>query len=146
MPKPFIDRNSADIMARTICGEARGEGRLGRIAVGWVIRNRAELDLDGRPETPNWWGEGIEGVCKRPGQFSCWNEKDPNRPKILALTRKDFIYLECLDAALSVLSGEVLDPTRGSTHYHAAHVHPSWANAHKPATIVGNHLFYNTVR
>jgi N-acetylmuramoyl-L-alanine amidase len=70
MPKPFIDPDSADTMGRTIWGEARGESRSGKIAIGWVIRNRAEIDLlnDGAPD---WWGEGIIGVCKRPGQFSC---------------------------------------------------------------------------
>lgn len=33
-----------DVLARTIWGEARGEGLGGQIAVGWCIRNRVEAD------------------------------------------------------------------------------------------------------
>ena len=58
-----------DILARTLWGEARGEGVAGQIAVAWSIRNRVEMDLhnDGKPD---WWGEGYAGVCKKPYQFS----------------------------------------------------------------------------
>ncbi len=71
-----------DVLARTIWGEARGEGIAGQIAVGWCIRNRVEMDLhnDGRPD---WWGEGYEGVCRAPWQFSCWNKNDPNFPYLV---------------------------------------------------------------
>lgn len=34
-----------DVLARTIWGEARGEGLAGQIAVGWCIRNRVEADV-----------------------------------------------------------------------------------------------------
>ena len=34
-----------DILARTLWGEARGEGVAGQIAVAWSIRNRVEMDL-----------------------------------------------------------------------------------------------------
>lgn len=59
-----------DILARTIYGEARGEPWEGKIAVAWVVRNRAERG--------GWWGDTIREVCLKPWQFSCWNETDPN--------------------------------------------------------------------
>jgi hypothetical protein len=45
-----------DILARTLWGEARGEGLAGEIAVAWTIRNRV---FDGNPKS--WWGEGYAG-------------------------------------------------------------------------------------
>lgn len=62
-----------DILARTLWGEARGEGLAGQIAVAWTIRNRVN---DGKAKS--WWGEGYAGVCQAPYQFSCWNKNDPN--------------------------------------------------------------------
>lgn len=47
-----------DILARTLWGEARGEGLAGQIAVAWTIRNRVN---EGRAKS--WWGEGYAGVC-----------------------------------------------------------------------------------
>lgn len=62
-----------DILARTLWGEARGEGLAGQIAVAWTIRNRVN-DL----KTGPWRGEGYSGVCQKPYQFSCWNRTEPN--------------------------------------------------------------------
>ncbi|AZD06253.1 Cell wall hydrolase [Pseudomonas chlororaphis] len=64
-----------DLLARTLWGEARGEGLAGQIAVAWTIRNRVN---DGKAKS--WWGEGYAGVCQAPYQFSCWNKNDPNYP------------------------------------------------------------------
>ena len=72
MPVTEKDR---DILARTLWGEARGEGPAGQVAVAWTIRNRV---FDGK--TNSWWGEGYAGVCQKPYQFSCRNKNDPNYP------------------------------------------------------------------
>jgi len=53
--------NDIDVLARTLWGEARGEGPAGQVAVAWTIRNRVN---DGRAKS--WWGEGYTGVCKAP--------------------------------------------------------------------------------
>lgn len=139
----YIDATDLDIMARTIYGEARGESQIGRIAVGWVIRNRAEMDL-GNDGLPDWWGEGIKGVCQRPWQFSCWNQNDPNRAKLLTVTHKDAAFKACLTAARDVLLGSMADPTGGATHYHTASVAPPWAKGLKHTTV-GRHRFYKDV-
>ena len=53
-----------DIVARTLFGEARGEGPLGMRAVAHVIRNRVR---DKR------WRDTYAEVCLRSKQFSAWN-------------------------------------------------------------------------
>ena len=40
-----LNERDVDVLARTIWGEARGEGRAGQIAVGWAIRNQVEAAL-----------------------------------------------------------------------------------------------------
>jgi spore germination cell wall hydrolase CwlJ-like protein len=47
-----ITEKDRDILARTLWGEARGEGTAGQIAVAWTIHNRV---FDGK--TNSWWGE-----------------------------------------------------------------------------------------
>lgn len=58
-----------DTVARTLWGEARGEGEEGMRAVGTVIWNRTAFGRKGRSV-----GEAeLAGVCTAPRQFSCWN-------------------------------------------------------------------------
>jgi hypothetical protein len=61
-------------MAATIWGEARSEPLAGRIAVGWVVRNRAA--------DPGWWGKDVRTCCLSPAQFSAYSAaKRPPVPK-----------------------------------------------------------------
>ena len=129
-----------DVLSRTIWGEARGEPLLGKIAVAWVIRNRVTTDIHG-DNKPDWWGEGVIGVCQKPSQFSCWNEHDNNLPKLLAVSADDDAAKESLYVALGVWLGYLSDPTAGATHYHATSVSPAWAKG-KPGQQIGNHVFY----
>ena len=132
-----ISKKDVEVMSRTIYGEARGEGSDGMLAVGHVIHNRAQRG--------GWWGSTIEQVCKHPYQFSCWNENDPNREKLLAIDANDEAARECLWAALSVVQGKHQDNTSGSCHYHAASIMPDWAENKISIGQIGNHLFYNDV-
>ncbi|MGP6423928.1 cell wall hydrolase [Pseudomonas pharyngis] len=132
-----------DILARTLWGEARGEGADGQVAVAWTIRNRVN---DGK--TNSWWGEGYAGVCQKPYQFSCWNKNDPNFPYLsgakpipsreLAQARK---------AADQVIDGKVSDPTGGATHYYATSMKspPAWAAKAKQTCKLGGHVFFKDV-
>jgi hypothetical protein len=80
-----------EIMALTIWAEARGESAAGKIAVGTVILNRVEHR--------KWDGETIREVCLWPWQFSCFNEKDPNRARLAGMA-KDFYGFLKSDAGL----------------------------------------------
>lgn len=133
------------VMGRTVFGEAGGESRMGKVAVAWAIKNRVQLDInnDGKPD---WWGEGIQGVCLKPMQFSCWNEGDPVHKRMMAA--RTFELRDCLLAAYGVLIGEEPDPTGGATHYFAEYIPtPKWARGKEQLMTVqiGVHKFYKGI-
>lgn len=132
-----------DVVARTLWGEARGEGIAGQVAVAWVIRNRVH-DANAR----SWWGEGYIGVCRKPWQFSCWNLGDPNYPYVSGARPIDQAQLtQALAVAQQVIDGQVPDPTDGATHYHALgmSVPPVWASGATRTQVLGAHAFFKHV-
>lgn len=136
-----MDSYDLAIMARTIYGEARGSSREDRIAIAWVIRNRANIDL-GSDKKPDWWGESVAGVCLAKWQFSCWNQGDPNLKAIATIDTEDEVFEECLAIAGGVLQGAPPDPTGGATHYHHHLLRPPHWAIDKRGTRFGAHLFY----
>jgi len=128
-----------DVLARTIWGEARGEGSAGMQAVACVILNRVQIaKIKGR----YWWGNTIVEVCQKPYQFSCWNKDDPNYRKLLSVDDKDLHFATALRVARRALYGVLDDPTGKATHYHAAGISPHWAQNEKPVAVIGKHIFY----
>src|SRR5690348_11332179 len=138
--------NDLEALARTIWGEARGEGFDGMAAVANVVMNRVHLDLHGDGK-PDWWGEGVAGVCLKPWQFSCWNRNDPNREKVLAVTDADERYRDALAIAAAAMRGSLRDRTGGATHYYAPKVvaTPAWAAKGTLTAKVGDQLFYRVM-
>jgi N-acetylmuramoyl-L-alanine amidase len=130
------ERQSIDIMARTIYGEARGEKTTKALfAIAHVILNRVEHKN---------WGETAEEVITQPLQFSCWNKNDPNRELIQNVTLEDQGFRKAYRAAIAVMQ-RTIDPTKGATHYHSVHIKkPHWAKAKSIRSTgkVGNHVFY----
>ena len=128
-----------DVLARTIWGEARGEGRQGMEAVASVIINRADWPGAG------WWGNTVEEVCKKPYQFEVWNEGNPNRALMLAVTDKDPQFRTALEIARKAVARQLPDQTRGATHYYAYKKisPPSWTSGRTPTATIGGHRFYN---
>jgi spore germination cell wall hydrolase CwlJ-like protein len=134
-----------DITGRTLWGECRGEPHEGQVAVGWVIRNRAERprfagQIAGQP------GSAVT-VCKANWQFSCW--WDNQKPYLEALTA-DKMQPQ-LDVAKAVFSGAVADPTNGADHYHtiekpvwAQNWPPYWAPGMVEVARFGGHVFYDS--
>jgi N-acetylmuramoyl-L-alanine amidase len=128
-----------DTMARTLWGEARGEVPAGQRGVANVILNRVAKDK------PQRFGATVENVCRKPMQFSCWNQSDPNRAKLLAVTDANEQFRQCLELARTAVNGSLSDNTRGSDHYHTAGVAPSWSKGHVPAAVLGSHRFFNDI-
>jgi hypothetical protein len=128
-----------DVLARTLWGEARGEGRPGIEGVASVVVNRARK----RPKA--WWGSTIVEVCRKPLQFSCWNPDDPNREKLRAVTEADGAFRTCVDVARAAAGGSLDDATSGATHYHTDAIMPPWARNKTPCARIGHHLFYNNI-
>ncbi len=124
-----------DTLARTIWGEARGEGSMGMQAVAAVVHNRLAVS---KQKGKFWWGNSIIEICQKPYQFSCWNRDDPNYRKVLNVDKRDRIFAKALDIAGTCMA----DPTDGATHYHAAGVFPYWSRHQKPTATIGHHIFY----
>lgn len=142
-----MSEQDIDVLARTIWGEARGEGFAGQVAVGWAIRNRVEADL-GNDGKPDWWGEGYVGVCKAPWQFSCWNKNDPNSAYLRGEKPIPAAqYMQCREAAVLVIEAKQPDPTGGATHYYATTMPkpPAWASKAKRTCKIGRHIFFKDV-
>ena len=132
-----------DTLARTVWGEARGEGEAGMIAVAAVIRNR--IDLSTRLGGRHWWGRTWIGVCRARGQFSAWNPGDPNRAKLLAVKDSDPDFRLAKRIAADAIAGRIDDPTFGATAYRVAD-QPwpySWGHFRLPLVEIGRHAFYN---
>ncbi len=127
-----------EVVAATIWGEARNQGDEGLRAVACVIANRAR--------THYRRCAGPREVCVDRWQFSCWNDGDPNRAKLLTVARQpDAVFKQALAIAADVLANRLADITRNARHYHASRVKPSWARGKSPCAVVGDHLFYNDV-
>jgi N-acetylmuramoyl-L-alanine amidase len=129
-----------DILARTLWGEARNEGTKGMEAVACVVLNRVEIAKKNGGKY--WWGNTVIDVCQKPFQFSCWNMRDPNRAKLIAVTDKNIHFATALRIARRAISGVLHDYTCGATHYHTAAVSPKWAQGVVPDVIIGHHIFY----
>ena len=137
------------VLARTLWGEARGEGVVGMQAVARVVINRWRAGYRGR--------KTVTEVCLDPAQFSCWNADDPNRAQMLRLDRnaRDPDFKDALATAADALTpasleGRVADPTLGAKHYVAttlpASLRPDWLLDKQPCAVIGRHEFYNNVR
>src|SRR5688500_4029200 len=66
-----VDKTDLDTLARTLWGEARGEGRNGMQAVANVIMNRYKLARSNSGYARQW-GRTVAEVCRKKYQFSCW--------------------------------------------------------------------------
>jgi len=136
-PPALIDTtNDQDILARTIYGEARGEGYSGMQAVANVVMNRAN-------DPANRWPKAPASVCLQPYQFSCWNPGDPNYPLISGADPADAIFDSCSNIASLAILGQLPDITGGAQFYfNPALAAPSWAAGMTKTATIGNHVFY----
>lgn len=63
------DTDDVTYLAKTLYGESRGQNRISKEAVAWVIRNRVESGI---------WGKTYKSVVTAHLQFTCWSSKvDP---------------------------------------------------------------------
>ncbi len=138
----FHHNLALDTLARTVWGEARGEGSAGMQAVACVVMNRARIAQE---KGGYWWGNSLIEICQKPYQFSCWNKTDVNYQKLLAVDAGDIHFATALRMARRAMAGTLADPTQGATHYHAAGISPFWAKFEKPAAVIGHHIFYRII-
>lgn len=122
-------------LARTLQAEAGNQGYQGMLDVGSVIMNRVD---DGR------YGDGVDGVIMKPGQFSAWNSvtgyAKGEQGQNMGFTPRE----DALRAADALWSGNYSDRTGGATHYYAVIPGvsgvPKWSND-TFRKIDGDHYF-----
>lgn len=127
-----------DVLARTLWGEARGEGSAGMQAVANVVMNRVNIG--------GWWGNSIIEVCQKPYQFSCWNKDDPNYRQLTHVDSNDLHFATAQRMARRAIYGALPDITEGADHYHAAGITPIWSSGERPVAVIGNHIFYRLTK
>ncbi len=135
---PVASSSDADTLARTIFGEARGEGQEGWNAVAAVVMNRFHLGpIYGYPIT-------VAGVCRQANQFSCWNANDPNFTTIQDVTTADPIFAAISQVADQAVAGALADPTGGAEFYHDTSIATpaSWVRAGYVETVQIGHLIF----
>jgi N-acetylmuramoyl-L-alanine amidase len=124
----FQSQKDIRVMALNMYHEARGEGRLGMLAVGWVVLNRmADRSYPGT----------VTGVVYQGCQFSWVCDRRSDRP------RDGGAWSRALEVAAELLSRSVPDPTRGAMWYHASWLrHPSFGPDVSRVAKIGRHVFY----
>lgn len=141
---PTFTRSDIAAMTATVYAEARNQGDIGMEAVANVILNRIAVN-------PKHWGFTPEAVCRKPWQFSCWNDDDPQSRRVKQIydtvkeNGSDESVYDAYCAVQRVLSGQSKDPTHGATHYYnprAVKKTPDWADTKDRTVIIGDHIFY----
>lgn len=140
--RPFEEQEPLVLFAMAIWGEARGECLASKMGVAWTIINRVRRN--------GWFGKGLVGVILKPKQFSCFNEGDPNRDKMLEPLKHDSetVWRACWNVAEG--EGKYLDdtvegPFPGVTCYFDRSMDkdpPEWARKMELVRRVGRLRFY----
>ena len=116
------------VMALNMYHAARGEGRRGMLAVGWVVLNR--MADPAYPDT-------VAGVVYQGCQFSWVCDGRSDRP------RDGRAWRRALRLAKELLQSPTVDPTRGALWYHATYVRrPNLGAPAVRVAKIGAHLFY----
>jgi hypothetical protein len=133
IPVP-AELDDADVLARTIIGEAGNQGEEGQRAVAAVIRNRMQQT-----------GRGVRDVVLAPSQFEPWGAR---REELLRIPTTDPRYIAARRLAEETIAGRIEDPTRGATHFlnpdlqrQLGRNQPTWAPEGQGQRI-GAHVFY----
>jgi N-acetylmuramoyl-L-alanine amidase len=152
LPQPkaqqTVSSYDLDILARTLWGEARGQGYHGMQAVANVIMRRYELAQQ-NVSFARQFGATVADICQKPYQFSVWLVNDPNYQKMLNVTANDPRFEMAQEIALKALTGRLRDVTGGADHYlniaatkaQRGGSLPKWVNLTKKTEEIGDHTF-----
>ena len=131
-PPPQVSRRDKECLALNLYWEARGEGRRGMLAVGWVVLNR----VDSRQFPDTVCAVVYQGGEQPPCQFSWWCDGRSDRPRDYASWRASLAVAE------ELLSDPPPDITRQSLFYHATSIGYPWKRPRVQTTRIGGHVFY----
>jgi len=121
-------------LAQVMYYEARGEGEQGERAVAEVVFDRLAQGTHG----DTLCDVVFEGAGKTFCQFTFACDGSMRRTKEPEAWRA----AQVLAARLMVGELSQLNGIKGATNYHAAYVHPYWAQHFEKIAKIGNHIFY----
>lgn len=123
-----VTQKEYNCLAENIYYEARGEPLIGRIAVAYVVINRAN-------STPT--RSNLCGIIYKPCQFS-WTCARKHG------TKEEDAWIESKKVAYAILQkgSMIVDPTHGARFYHRVELNPRWTLGFKFAIRFGDHIFY----
>lgn len=111
-----------DCMSKTIFYEANMEPLEGKVAVGYVLINRAESS-----------NKSICSIIKEPGQFT-WYQSGKLSQKI---------PVNYKELARNILDGMVEAPATGIEYFHRTlKFRPKWTKNLEKVAVIGHHTFY----
>lgn len=114
---PIEQQPEPVILRMCLWAEARGEPHIGKLAILYVLENRAVK----RDTT-------MKAEVLRPKQFSSFNDDDPNRPLLLDAFHHDPSGWAACDAVCGLYECKgTLNPIGPATHYYnPSVVQPAW--------------------
>ncbi len=123
-------------IAIAIYFEARSESLDGQVAVANTIVNRVNSPYF--PDTPcevvkqgrYWQGHIVRNQC----HYSYWCD---GRPEVVTDHKSYVVAL-----SIAVNWENLVDITRGATHYHRDDVNPYWSTGYELREKIGRHVFY----
>lgn len=130
--------DDVNALTAAIYGEARNQNTLGKTAVAYTAKTRAELA--GVPVSDVVYGS----VTPKYGQYSFANPLDPNAKTVAnAPTQDPEGWAEAQRIAEGVIDGTIENPVPGATNYAADYVSPKWAKSAEELGAVDDHNFYS---
>ena len=127
------------IIAQTILGEARGEGKQGMYAVACVIIQR--MKLESFPNT-------AKGVCLEASQFDFWTQRDSvtwddtHRATVRRLMNHDIETVRYAKMLAINIDKVDLNWSKHADHYCTIDINNYWTQGQKPVLIIKSHKFY----
>jgi N-acetylmuramoyl-L-alanine amidase len=136
-PTSVIGRSSRDpdlfCLAKNIYWEARGEPRVGKIAVASVTLNRvADRRFPNNICDVVLQRSGDRGGCQF--RWACDGHRN--------VMPSGALWRQALDVAREVLTSGQTDPTHGALFFHGTRERTDWRSLHDLVARIGNHVFY----
>ena len=129
------NHSDADLLARFIWTEARGERLEGKLAVAHMVLNRVKAR--------SHYGSNISDVILKSKDFLGLRERDSMLAQMPNAVSTDREFALCKAIAELATRGHLKDdPTGGATHFHRVTQKPSWASKLIFRRQIGNHFFY----
>ncbi len=140
IPSVHIDEKHVSCMAKAIYFESKNEPLVGQLAVGLVVKNRAESGMFPKdicgvvyqgPRDSK--GEPILNRC----QFSWYCDGIPEK------ISDNLIWERLMFISKLILSNKIFDFTDGALFFHNTSVNPRWKLT--KSAVIGNHIFYKKI-